>query len=98
MTSLPAFTSNFDPNRHLHHFDGLDLTHAEKLDLIETVRQMMEGFVDAAFGTHSEQIARDTERKHRAITNCKGVKSNNDIRNSFNADTAGAGLAGKIDP
>jgi|GEM_PF-3942392 len=98
MTSLPAHTPNFDPTSHLHHFDGLDLTHAEKLDLIETVRQMMEGFVDAAFGTHSEQIARDTERKHRAIANCKEVKSNNDICNSFNKNSAGESLAGKIDP
>lgn len=98
MTIISTMPTAFDPTRHLHHFDGLDLSEAEKLDLIETVRQLMEGFVDIAFGTHSEQIARDYERKERAITNCNEVKSNNDICKSFNANNAGEHHARKTDP
>lgn len=57
---------SFNPANHLHHFEGYDLTEAEKLDLIEAVRTMMEGFVDLAFGTTSEEITLDYQRKERA--------------------------------
>lgn len=47
----------FDPDRYRHHFDHLDMTEAQKLDFMRSVRGIMESFVDRAFGDAPEQAA-----------------------------------------
>lgn len=44
-----------DIEKYLHHLDGFDLTDAQKAELIHSVSEIMESFVDQAFGAHPVQ-------------------------------------------
>lgn len=60
-------TIPFDPEKYRHHLDRYaQMSEAHKLDLMQYVWSIMEGFVDRAFGQSPEQIiARDKRFKMR---------------------------------
>jgi len=46
----------FDPNKYLGHVEHFDLTHDQKLELINNVRQIMQSAVDRAFECDATQL------------------------------------------
>ena len=43
-----------DPTKYLHHLDGMDLSEAEKIEFIRTLRLIAQCFVDDAYSGRAE--------------------------------------------
>ncbi len=46
----------FNEKKYLKYFEGFDLSEKQKLDRIRTLKNILEHFVDAAFGQHPVQL------------------------------------------
>ncbi len=80
-----------DLETYLPYMDGLDLTLAQKKDIIHTVWAFMESQVDQVFGVHPVQQACEKVQKRRAITDKRQIESKHskDLK-IFNATSTGS--------
>lgn len=56
-SSGPVAAPGFDPERYRRHIDHLDMPDDSKADLLRAVWQIMQSFVDRAFGDDPAQLA-----------------------------------------
>ena len=69
------FIMPMDINKYRKYVDDFDLTEKQKVELIQTVRSIMESFVDKAFGIHPvQQCQKDLQSPVNAV---KSGKSQN---------------------
>lgn len=57
-SSGPVAAPGFDPERYRRHIDHLDMPEDSKADLLRAVGQIMQNFVDRAFGHDAGQLCR----------------------------------------
>ena len=67
-----------DIQKYLHHLEEFDLSEERKRELIQTVWQVMEGFVDRAFGKHPVQQLRN--RAEKILQDSPGILESKDTR------------------
>ncbi len=73
------FIMSIDIKKYRKYVDDFDLTEGQKVELIQTVRSIMESFVDKAFGLHPvQQCLKDLQSPVKAV---KSNKSQNHLRN-----------------
>ena len=74
----------FDPGRYRHHLDGLAMSEAQKLDLIQAMFSIMESFVDRAFGDAPEQQLLAARNSFRADFDPNGIECALEPATAFN--------------
>jgi hypothetical protein len=63
--AMPRLT--FDAKEYMAHLDGLDLTDAQKHQMLEALWSIMVSFVDLGFGIHPVQQAMEPARESKAL-------------------------------
>ena len=76
---------SFDPDRYRHHLDGLDLSDAQKNDLMHAVNTIMVSFVERAFGDAPEQRLVAARREIRADRDPNGIDCQVEPATAFNS-------------
>jgi hypothetical protein len=75
----------YDPDRYHHHLDGLDLSDAQKHDLMQAMFSIMESFVDRAFGDAPEQRLVAARTSFRAELDPNGIDCQLEPATAFNS-------------
>jgi len=61
----------FDPNKYLDHVEQFDLTHDQKLELINNVRQIMQSAVDRTFDCDATQLVLSSRGEIADAADCQ---------------------------
>ena len=81
-----------DVQKYLKLVEDLDLTEAQKVDLIKTVWAVVESFVDQAFGVHPVQLCRaDSKRKTLKKQNSNVKYKHSRLNRKFNSSAYSPG-------
>ena len=66
-----------DINKYLPMLENMDLTREKKTELIHDLWNIMESFVDRAYGIHPDQPTKKKNRVSDLQDSAKSIKSNN---------------------